>query len=129
MLMGEHAVLRGQPAIVCAINKRMKLIGSGADRADVVAVLRRNHPKSFGPTSGILGRWIAALQANLMMAATPFTLTQALFGMGVLFFGLLAIVSMAVFSSSFCIPVAAYMASNGTRASTGASMPSVRLSQ
>ena len=25
MLMGEHAVLRGQPAIVCAINKRMKI--------------------------------------------------------------------------------------------------------
>ena len=25
MLMGEHAVLRGQPAIVCAINKRMKV--------------------------------------------------------------------------------------------------------
>lgn len=24
MLMGEHAVLRGQPALVCAINKRMK---------------------------------------------------------------------------------------------------------
>lgn len=84
-----------------AINKRMKLIGRGADRADVVAVLRRNHPKSFGPTSGMLARRIAALQTNLMMAATPFTLTQALFGMGVLFFGLLAIVSIAVFSSSF----------------------------
>lgn len=26
MLMGEHAVLRGQPAIVCAINKRMKAL-------------------------------------------------------------------------------------------------------
>ena len=25
MLMGEHAVLRGQPAIVCAISKRMKI--------------------------------------------------------------------------------------------------------
>lgn len=25
MLMGEHAVLRGQPAIVCAINKRMTI--------------------------------------------------------------------------------------------------------
>ena len=25
MLMGEHAVLRGQPALVCAINKRMKV--------------------------------------------------------------------------------------------------------
>lgn len=25
MLMGEHAVLRGQPAIVCAINKRLKV--------------------------------------------------------------------------------------------------------
>ena len=25
MLMGEHAVLRGQPAIVCAISKRLKV--------------------------------------------------------------------------------------------------------
>ena len=34
MLMGEHAVLRGQPAIVCAINKRMKIeLTPRADRA------------------------------------------------------------------------------------------------
>ena len=25
MLMGEHAVLHGQPALVCAISKRMKV--------------------------------------------------------------------------------------------------------
>jgi len=34
MLMGEHAVLRGQPAIVCAISKRMKIeLTPRADKA------------------------------------------------------------------------------------------------
>ena len=37
MLMGEHAVLRGQPAIVCAISKRMKIkLKPRADRTLVV---------------------------------------------------------------------------------------------
>lgn len=84
-----------------AINKRMKLIGRGNDRADVVAVLRRNHPGSILPTTGLVGRLIGMLQSNLMMAGAPFTLMQALVGMGVLFFALLALVSMAVFTSSF----------------------------
>jgi mevalonate kinase len=37
MLMGEHAVLRGQPAIVCAISKRMKV--ALAPRADQTVLL------------------------------------------------------------------------------------------
>jgi mevalonate kinase len=37
MLMGEHAVLRGQPAIVCAINKRMKV--ELTPRADQIILL------------------------------------------------------------------------------------------
>ncbi|HAL93033.1 MAG TPA: mevalonate kinase [Verrucomicrobia bacterium] len=37
MLMGEHAVLRGQPAIVCAISKRMKV--SLAPRGDAAVLL------------------------------------------------------------------------------------------
>ena len=37
MLMGEHAVLRGQPALVCAINKRMKVILT--PRADQAVVM------------------------------------------------------------------------------------------
>ena len=37
MLMGEHAVLRGQPAIVCAINKRLKV--TLTPRADQVVTL------------------------------------------------------------------------------------------
>ena len=37
MLMGEHAVLRGQPAIVCAISKRMKI--KLTPRADKVVAL------------------------------------------------------------------------------------------
>ena len=37
MLMGEHAVLRGQPALVCAISKRMKIkLLPRADRAVVL---------------------------------------------------------------------------------------------
>ena len=49
MLMGEHAVLRGQPAIVCAISKRMKIkLKPRADRTLVaddleVAVLSRTN--------------------------------------------------------------------------------------
>ena len=37
MLMGEHAVLRGQPAIVCAISKRMKIkLAPRDDRAVIL---------------------------------------------------------------------------------------------
>ena len=36
MLMGEHAVLRGQPAIVCAISKRMKIKLTPRDDGEIV---------------------------------------------------------------------------------------------
>lgn len=84
-----------------AVNKRLRLIGRGTEREDVVAILRRNHPRNntFGPP--FLTGWLNSLQANLMMAAVPLTLSQVLLGMGLLFFALLAGISVAVFASTF----------------------------
>lgn len=84
-----------------AINKRLRLIGRGTDRENVVAILRRNHPRhpQRGPT--IYVNWLARFQAKLMMAAVPFALPQMLIGMGLLFFVLLAGISFAIFASSF----------------------------
>ena len=84
-----------------AVNKRLRLIGRGTDREDVVTILRRNHPRFGQQGPALLVKWLNSLQANLMMAAAPFTLAQMLFGMAMLFFALLAGISLAVFASSF----------------------------
>lgn len=84
-----------------AINKRLRLIGRGTGRDDLVAILRRNHPRRGNRGPAFISGWLDTLQSNLMMAAVPFTLPQVLLGMAILFFALLAGISLAVFASSF----------------------------
>jgi tight adherence protein B len=84
-----------------AVNKRLRLIGRGTDRENVVTILRRNHPRFGQQGPALLVKWLNSLQANLMMAAVPFTLPQMLFGMALLFFALLSGISLAIFASSF----------------------------
>lgn len=84
-----------------AINKRLRLIGRGTGRDDLVAILRRNHPRRGNRGPAFIYGWLDTLQSNLMMAAVPFTLPQVLLGMAILFFALLAGISLAVFASSF----------------------------
>ena len=90
-------------AYLGAVNKRMRLIGRGTDREEVVAILRRNQPKAIGFGPKPLHNWLNQLQANLMMAAVPFTLTQVLLAMGLLFLALLSGIMLAVFASSFSL--------------------------
>ncbi|WP_435417889.1 type II secretion system F family protein [Parerythrobacter aurantius] len=84
-----------------AVNKRLRLIGKGTDREGVVAILRRNHPHYSGSGPAIYQNWLNGFQAKLMMAAVPFTATQFVFGMALLFVVLMAGVSTAIFFSNF----------------------------
>lgn len=88
-----------------AVNKRLRLIGRGTDRENVVAILRRNHPRYPQRGPQIFVSWLTRFQASLMMAAVPFALPQMLIGMGLLFFTLLAGISLAIFASSFSFTV------------------------
>ena len=57
MLMGEHAVLHGQPSLVCAVNRRIRI--TLTPRPDRAVTIR-----------SALGRYSASL--DLLMAAEPF---------------------------------------------------------
>src|SRR5690606_26977704 len=74
-----------QRAHAGAVNKRLKMIASGASREDIVGVLRKNDPLLIGEDSGIVGKLYVGLHRKLAMAAVPFTATQVVIAMGAIF--------------------------------------------
>ncbi|MCT2400066.1 type II secretion system F family protein [Novosphingobium mangrovi (ex Huang et al. 2023)] len=73
-----------------AVNKRLRMISTGAEREDVVARLLKNDP-TFGPNAtGFVAKSLRNLRKKLLMAGLPFGPTETMFGMIGLFvfFGL-----------------------------------------
>lgn len=82
-----------------AINRRLKLIAAGAQRAEIIGHLRKHDPLALS-NLGLLAKPYAWLRRNLMMAAVPFGLIQVALGMSALFTVVFLLVSFLVFSSA-----------------------------
>jgi tight adherence protein B len=88
------------------INRRLRMIGRGADREDVMAELRRNDPLQ-GQGNGIGGGWLLTFRRNLLMAQVPFGPTQVLVAMVLLFLAITILIISAAwfkqFSMTLCV--------------------------
>lgn len=69
-------------ARVAAVNRRLRLIREGRDRAEVVANLRKNAPREFNQFPEIIAGWLRSIQRSLFMAAVPYNVSQTLAAMG-----------------------------------------------
>ena len=84
-----------------AVNRRLKMISRGADREEVMAMLRRHDPNAIDTERGPLSSLYAGFRRNLMMAAVPLQATQVAVFMIVLFAILALGISLAIYSSSY----------------------------
>jgi tight adherence protein B len=82
------------------INRRLRMIGRGADREDVMAELRRNDPLQ-GQGNGIGGGWLLTFRRNLLMAQVPFGPTQVLVAMVLLFLAITILIISAAWFKQF----------------------------
>jgi len=87
-------------AYASAINKRLKMIGRGADRERVMAHLLKNDPNR-GEVQGPWGGLVRNLRRNLMMASLPFSAFQVMVLIAVAFIVLLLIVLVATYLSNY----------------------------
>lgn len=70
---------------VNAINRRMKMISKGASREEIVVSLRKNDPNEQQGILGPLSNLMTGFRRKLMMAAVPYTSSQIILAMMVLF--------------------------------------------
>ncbi|KHK92325.1 type II secretion system F family protein [Novosphingobium malaysiense] len=86
-----------------AVNKRLRMIASGAEREDVVARLLKNDPTFAAGGAGPVAKALRHLRRRLLMAAVPFGPNEMLLGMAGLFalFGLGA----SLLAISYAIPL------------------------
>ena len=78
-----------------AINKRLKMISVGADRAEIVGQLRKHDPLELQQL-GFLAAPAVKLKRLLMMAAVPIGLMPVLLAMSALFAVAVLVASMIV---------------------------------
>ena len=84
-----------------AVNRRLKLIARGTDRAEIVGILRKNDPLLLGADTDLWSRAYLSFRRNLMMAAVNYTASQVAIAMGVIFAGLVLIIAIAAWSANY----------------------------
>jgi len=87
------------------INRRLRMIGRGADREDVMAELRRNDPLQHPDGQGLAGRWLRGFRRNLLMAQVPFGPSQVLVAMVLLFLVVAVVIVSAAWFKQFALTV------------------------
>jgi tight adherence protein B len=111
-------------AHTAAVNRRLRMLGRGNSREDIMAVLRKNAPRVYANLPPFLAKRIENLERMAMAAALPVTPAQArlvlclafvvLFGVGLVLVakagfamgaGTLLLVGAIVFCATFAIPL------------------------
>jgi len=86
-----------------AVNKRLKMIATGADRQDIVGALRKNDPMLLSADDGFLGRLYVALHRKLRMAAVPATAIQVIIAMAAIFAALVLVVAVVAWRANYSL--------------------------
>ncbi len=90
-------------AYASAINKRMKMIGRGNSREEIMIKLRKNDPNEGQGLLGPFANLSIMFRRKLMMAAIPYTSIQIMLAMVVLFAVLLIGTILLVFALDYTI--------------------------
>ena len=90
-------------AKVAAVNKRLRMIRQGTDRAEIAARLRKNSPSEFEGFPRPVAAMLRSFQRSLLAADVPLTVWQALFWavVGFLTFGAILLILAAMGGFSF----------------------------
>lgn len=88
-------------AKVAAVNKRLRMIREGSDRAEVTARLRKNVPSDFAEFPSPIARALREFQRMIFAAALPITMGQLLFAIGLGFVAVCSILLLSVVYASF----------------------------
>jgi tight adherence protein B len=108
-----------------AINKRLKLIATGADRQEIVSFLRKNDPLLSWRGGGPLGAMYVAFRRNLTMAAVPYTVSQVVIAMGAIFATIVLVVATTAWSANFPLTLGVLQLVLAFAAAVGIGMPVV----
>jgi tight adherence protein B len=101
-----QAVLRStvdRRAHAGAVNKRLRLIATGADRENIVSTLRKNDPLSLSGDWSILRPMFTAFRRNLTMASVPISAAQVVLAMAAIFAALVLVVATAAWSANYAL--------------------------
>lgn len=79
-----------------ATNRRLRLIREGLDRSEIVARLRKNAPREFANFPPAIAVMLQSFQRVLFASGIPFSFTQALIGMVLLFVVLVAVLLVLI---------------------------------
>ena len=88
-----------------AVNKRLRMIGQGNTREEIMAELRKNQPTEYPNLPPILARRIENLQRTILASALPVTPVPALLLMASAFAILASIILFFIASAGFPISV------------------------
>lgn len=86
-----------------AINKRLRLIGQGNSREEIMAELRKNAPRDYPNLPPIVARRLENLQRTIMAASLPVTPSQAGLLMMAAFAILMSVMLFAIAGAGFPI--------------------------
>jgi tight adherence protein B len=86
-----------------AVNKRLRLIASGADRQSIVSSLRKNDPLALAAEWGPLRSLYVSFRRNLTMAAVPISAAQVVLAMAALFAAIVLVVAVAAWSANYAL--------------------------
>jgi tight adherence protein B len=101
-----QAVLRStvdRRAHAGAVNKRLRLIATGADRENIVSTLRKNDPLLLSGDWSILRPMFTAFRRNLTMASVPISAAQVVLAMAAIFAALVLVVATAAWSANYAL--------------------------
>ena len=92
-------------AHVGAVNKRLKLIATGADRQSIVSSLRKNDPLELAGEWGPLRALYVGFRRNLTMASVPISAAQVVLAMAAIFAAIVLVVATAAWSANYALTV------------------------
>lgn len=85
-----------------AVNRRLRLLAKGRDRAEVISELRK-HDLAETSRSGIFAKFYNSIRRNLIMAGVPYSMAQVLLITGAVFVVIVLLVTLTARSFGFVL--------------------------
>lgn len=92
-----------------AVNKRLRMIGQGSRRDQVIEQLRKNTPREYPNLPPFIGRRLENIQRTVMAASLPVTSSQALLGMAGAFVILTSVILVLIAQAGFALNVGTFL--------------------
>ena len=92
-----------------AVNKRLRMIGQGSRRDEVIEQLRKNTPSEYPNLPPFIGKRLENIQRTVMAASLPITSSQALLAMAGAFVILTSVMLVLIAQAGFALNVGTFL--------------------